>query len=67
MSYATQVVGEWLTRVALLREATQGHTRPHKATQGSPGLAKTTQEGHQPNTKWEITHTIQFSSTLEIV
>ena len=28
MSYATQVVGEWLTRaIAFLREVTQGHTR----------------------------------------
>ena len=30
MSYATHMVGEWLTRVALLREATQGSSWAHK-------------------------------------
>ena len=78
MSYATQVAGEWLTRVSVLREAPQGHTgppkarshslgRPHKGTQVLLKLTKTTQEGGQVNTKWEIACTIQFSSTLEIV
>ena len=31
MSYATQVAGEWLTRVSVLREAPQGDTGPPKA------------------------------------